>query len=766
MPPQKNLPYRRDVTPGELYKEIAVTRVEFEGGEEKLVKKTVHQYVQFCRKVNTRFPGFGKNPKVTPDYTETISFLGWDLKDAEYVATVTFVMAVSMIFAIVVGAVLYFTVGDMVAKFAGSDFLAPLYIFGPLLAVSLYLTNYVQQYPFNAANIEKVKALTYVPEIIGYMIMSLKLVPNLEKAVEFAASHGRGKIADEFKQILWGVQIGTYNSVAEGLDVLAYRWGKYSDEFKHALMRVRASVIENTEAKRHALLDKTMSEILESVRLKMEQYARSLSQPSVVLFYLGVLLPLILIIVLPVGSAFSGTAMANPFVLGFIYNIIIPAGTLAFVWGIIASRPPTYEPPKIPDNYPGLPKKGTIIIGKGKISMRLALAIILIAGLAFSYLFSQQGFPPKFTFSSDDEARGLQLFRFDQFPESVLKTAKKPANHFADDGPRYQELLQRYSEPEAKSNLLVERQTFFLRSENDITPYNLIFGLILTFGIMTYIYFHYSAIYKRKVQEDYMQMESEFKDSLYVLASRMGENKPVEEALKHTKGFLPDMKISQTLFGKTIDNIALLGMPLEAAVFDPAFGALRDNPSAIIRTSMKLLVDSVQLGVNVAARTMISLSMQLANMEQVTKTLATLVSDVTSSMKTISVFIAPVVLGVTTILQKIVVVTIAGIAESSVTQQTVGAVGGSLGGTFTETQVTGLINPEVLGQIATPTEFTFMIALYIIEIVLIMTYFTTKIQEDNDLLVQLNLATRLPMAMLVFVVTMILSNVVVGGYVV
>src|SRR3989344_1712758 len=107
-------------------------------------------------------------------------------------------------------------------------------------------------------------------------------------------------------------------------------------------MRVRASVIEPTEAKRHAILDKTMDEILESIKLKMEQYARDLSQPSVMLFYIGVLLPLILIIILPVGSSFSGAPLANPVFLALIYLIFIPGFTLWFAQTqIVSKRPPT-----------------------------------------------------------------------------------------------------------------------------------------------------------------------------------------------------------------------------------------------------------------------------------------------------------------------------------------------------------------------------------------------------------------------------------------
>ena len=139
-----------------------------------------------------------------------------------------------------------------------------------------------------------------------------------------------------------------------------------------------------------------------------------------------------------------------------------------------------------------------------------------------------------------------------------------------------------------------------------------------------------------------MKMEYEFKDPLYVIASRMVENKPIEEALRHAQKFLPDYVISQKLFAKTVDNINLLGMPLENAVFDPNYGALKNNPSSLIRTSMKLLVDSVKMGVEVSARTLMSLSLQLQNSDKVNKMLSILVKNITSTMKTMAVFIAPV----------------------------------------------------------------------------------------------------------------------------
>ena len=55
-----------------------------------------------------------------------------------------------------------------------------------------------------------------------------------------------------------------------------------------------------------------------------------------------------------------------------------------------------------------------------------------------------------------------------------------------------------------------------------------------------------------------------------------------------------------------------------------------------------------------------------------------------------------------------------------------------------------------------------IVALYVIELVIIMTYFTTKIEEDNDLLVKLNIARYTPIAVIMFVVSILAAKAFVG----
>jgi len=763
---------RRGSSIGELYKKISFTSQDFTEGERKLVREVDPPYVRLCKRLGAFFPSLGKGGTFNEETTRAIEFLGWKLTPEVFTAAIKVFLMLSILGAFVVGTIVLFTplneVLSILADGNLSTVLAMAYF--PFLLIAVGIVYYFQSYPLIAAKREQTLALTYVPEIMGYMVMSLKLVPNLEKAVEFAAEHGQGKIADDFKEVIWNTQVGYYNSVSEGLDAMAYRWGRYSQEFKKALMRVRASVIENSDAKRQALLDQTMTEMLESIRNKMEDYARGLSQPTTILFYIGVLLPLLLIIILPVGSSFSGAPLANPLVLFLIYNIVLPLITILFAYNLLQSRPPTYKPPVIPDDYPGLPPKWKTKIGGVNVDVRFLALGILVIGVLGSLFVSNQGLPPKFLIEEGDD----QIIPADRAPAEALLGSGRETNYFSVDpdapGELYLELageqlrfgpLTEETTKDIISQVRSDERVFFSQSANDVTPSILIFGFLFTIAIAVYYYFRESSKYKRKVQLEIEEMETEFKDSLYIIASRLGENKPIEDAMKHVQEFLPDFKISKVIFAKTLDNIKLMGMPLYNAVFDPNLGSVSKIPSTIIRGSMKMLIDSVQLGVNVAARTMISLSIQLQNSEKVNNSLKVLVSNVTGTMNTMTIFIAPLVLGITTSLQRVVIVTISSLASSSVLESA-NRGGSDFGGSFGDFSSSSFISADAIAGIASPTQFIFIVAIYIIELVVIMIYFTTKIEEDNNLLVRMNIGSYLPIAIIMFVISMFVSNAFLG----
>ncbi|MGI6589535.1 MAG: hypothetical protein ACOX1V_02620 [Candidatus Iainarchaeum sp.] len=791
MPPKKRMSY--EASPGELYRGISTSLEEFEG-EKKIGVEKEHDFVIFCKKLARQYPGLGKGAVYSEQHKEAVQFLGWRLTAEEFMSAVKGIFVSGLIPAILILVLTYFAgfyipIGDGIGMgmlVDAFDDTAYMLFFGLALALFggiSFFAYIIYSYPINAAEDEKNRALSYVPEMVGYLIMSMKLVPNLEKAIEFSAKHGKGKVADEFNRLIWDFQIGIYSSISEGLDLMALRWSKYSSELKESLMKIRASVMEPSEAKRYQLLDKTMSEVLESVKDKMGDYARSLNQPSVMLFYIGVLLPLLLVIILPIGSAFSSTPFATTPVLVMIYCVLIPMFAFNFAKGVIKKRPATYEPPFISDNFAGLPPKWGARINNSVVDVRLICIGILVVGFVLSFFLSVEGLPPKSLFLNSEVP--FQIIPADKqldevYAEKVIRGVSSGKNYYEKvgldlyaiqinheffgggikEGDYYNLLVNQGVDPKiAEQRVFKEKLEFTSSAQNDTTKYIFWSGVIFTIVLAFSVGLYYRNIYKRKAQEQIIQMEDEFKESMYMIASRMGENKPVENALKQARDFLPNLLVSRRIFAKTVENIELMGLPLENAVFDPVYGAMKGIPSKLLSTSMRLLVDSVDLGVEVASRTLMSLSLQMENMDKVNKSLQEMVSDVTTTMSTMALFIAPMVLGITTALQKVVIMTLASVVTSpEVDMDTIGSTASNLGGGSFNMQSLFKVNFETFRSFATPLEYMIIVGIYVALIVVILTYFTSKIKEDNDLVYKLNLAKGLPIAIAVYLITTIAAN--------
>ncbi len=727
--------------PGEIYSSISVDSRDFSKPSDALSKKKSDKYVTLCKKIHSKFPDLGKNGKYTEEYQKAINFLDWDLSAEEYTATTKLVMLVGIFIAVVIAGLGHYFLSDTLSTAFGSSIMAYALIIGIPFGLFFFLFISVQKYPLKKVEDEKIKALTFVPEILGYMIMSMKLVPNLEKAIEFASEHGHGKIAEDLKKLLWEVKLGIKSSVAEGLDDLAYRWGDISIELKKGLMKIRASVIESSESKRYQLLDQTMSDTLISVKGKLEDYARTLNQPATIMFYLGILLPLLLIIVLPVGSAFSGSALAQPLYLILIYNVIIPLACFFFAKGVIKKRPPTYNPPNIPDDFLGLPKKNHLRIKDAQINVFILIAIILVG-------FTAIGFTLEKAFGTTKE----------KVLEEEFGTTVYPVSDCSIKAEQQKKLLE-------PNFMCKEEKQFWQDPKNSITPYYLIFGILIAIALSISLWCYTTSAYKRKVQLSTEKQEAEFKDALYIIASRLGENKPIEDAFEHTRQFLNKSSVAKDIFGKTVDNIRVLGLTLEAAVFDRTYGALKNNPSRIIKSAMLLVVDSVQMGVSVAAKTLLSYSMQLRNTDEINRLLSVLIAEITGTLNSMAKFIGPIILGVTTVLHKIVISTLASVASSGAIQDMTNSLEGidsaGLGMDLGSVASVGnAINVDVINKLASATSFTIIVAIYLIEIVLIMTYFTTMIEQENMILVKYRISQTLPIAVILFVFTIIIANLI------
>lgn len=754
------MPDERDYSLGKLYNSIKQEHV-VQDEDFKPQKLEEHKYVLLCRKLASYAPQLGKGAKYTEDLQSQISFLDWKLTAPEYDSATKFV-AILGIFGVIIFTILtyigFYLLSTFVPSIAEAEISSGIII---LAAVSLFslifggIIYYFMKYPSFVVSKEQRFALAYLPSIVGYMTMSLKLVPNLERAVKFAALQGKGKLAEDLKKLIWEVNIGVHSTVSEGLDLLAYKWKKYSSEFKEAMMMIKSSMVEDSDARRAELLDKTVDIVLESIKIKMEGYARSLSQPSLILFYVGILLPLLLVIILPIGSTFAKMPFANPIVLALLYDVSLPLFVFLYAKSVLNSVPTVYAPPAIPDAYPGLPRKGYMFFGKMQFNINVFVGIVFVIGILLS-IFAQLQFGITMQ----------KVMQIENMPQKYIDNPDEYFNYLAE-----QALLSKGKFTGRESALFIteyktQKLLFTMQPGHDITPYFIIYGFAITLSVCIFLFFFFNSFYKKKIQDYYVNMETEFKEILYILASRLGEGKPMEDALVSTRDFFSDLTISKDLLAKTADNLNLLGMPIEQALFDPTFGSLKHNPSLIIKNNFKLIVDAVALGVITGSKATLSIIMQIRNTDEIRELIKKVTMDITQMMNTMATLIAPAVLGITSSMQKIVVLTLNSLASSGMSQTSTSALEntniGALGN-LNMNSLTGSFDIQSIAGMATPAVFNIIIIIYVVLLVIVLSYFTSKLQEDNPLETQMLIAYTVPIAVVIYIVAAFASSLLLGG---
>lgn len=776
------MPAKKKEKPASLYSQY------YEPEKKVVVRPPL--FVRVTKRLSRMFPSLGKGAKFDARQEEAFGFLGYDVSAEEFYAAYKAIFFFGLMLGSMLAALLYYaTTNKLVPLDQNLFFLfAGVLVLGPVVASFLYLKR-----PYAEVENEKIRALAYVPEIVNYLTMSMRLTPNLEKAVEFAASHGKGKIAEDFKKMVWDVQIGRFSSVEEALDELAYRWGDYNDDFKHALMLIRASVLEPDVQRRELILEKASADVLEGSREKMDFYARKLQQPTVYLYYFGILLPLLLAILLPIGGSIANIDIAKTEYLLVAYNIFIPLLVFAFGLNIVAGKPPTNAPPDVSESFPGLPPAGRVkILGLNlpfKLFAVLTIVLFLYAGqwidngygvdtinggiIGFNERvliplnsFIQErtkvdlgwgggvlpdGIPLKGTLA-DVPSYSVQP---EQRKEAILANLKDLDSKEPVEGRN--EVLA--GEVQAIPHLKLFSQTMLFGAYHFVGQFT-IFGFLL--GVALALSFYWTSKYaaRKKIQDEIRAMETEFKDALYVLASRMGENKPIEEALRSSVQFLPKSKLAKDVFRKILENITTLGMTLDAAIFDNTFGALKNIPSDTIRGGMQFLVDSVELGVSVASKSLIALSLQLRNTQKIDESLKKLLQDVTSILATISAFVAPIVLGVVSSMQKIILSSLANTAGASGLEQGASnAISGSSSFAPSFSSLSNMFQSTALQNTAETSAFTLILGIYVIEITFLLTYFNAQIEDTNNKLhAYTTIAKTLPIAVALYCLTVYITS--------
>ena len=261
-----------------------------------------------------------------------------------------------------------------------------LIIIGLVGAIGLFFV--FQKLPEFFANTWRLKASNQMVQCIFYTVTFMRHTSNLEQAIRFAAEHINAPLAIDMKKVLWDTETGKHSNIEDALEIYLKRWQPYNPEFIESMHLIESSRYETTEERRLISIDKALSVMLEETYEKMLRYAHNLKNPLTMLYMLGVVLPILGLVILPMIAGFM-TTNTNPLQLALyiavFYNIALPATIYIMAKLTLSKRPTGYGQDDISEHFPVLKNLTTIPValpGKRFFLSPKKIAII-VAGLLF-----------------------------------------------------------------------------------------------------------------------------------------------------------------------------------------------------------------------------------------------------------------------------------------------------------------------------------------------------------------------------------------------
>jgi hypothetical protein len=342
-------------------------------------------YAEACRAAFRALSGlFGRDRLdaysgryASKDLVASIGFTGLEIKPSE-AFSLAFMAAMASLAIVAMAGMAAFALGLMDTAMA-----VVLVICGGVLPLLVYV--YVGEYPKRRAAYMKVHSLGDVPEVISYIVMAMKLTPNIELALKFAASNSKRQLAKDVKKLMWGLQARAYDSLDMALGAFAEEWGGYSEHFKRAIFLIKSAADERDEAMRTITLNRALDVVLAGTKGLMQSFSNALHSPTLILYSIFVMVPLALVAMLP-AAAIIGLRV-NSLELALLYDGLFPLATLVYAHSILMKRPAAFTPPDIPAIKQGLPRWAWAIIacavGAATASLYFFPAGLPVAGSIF-----------------------------------------------------------------------------------------------------------------------------------------------------------------------------------------------------------------------------------------------------------------------------------------------------------------------------------------------------------------------------------------------
>ena len=681
-----------------------ITSKEYQEFKQEYMPRHITIYEKLCN-LSGKILKIKPDKKKEPDMLENISISHLDITPSG-VISFSFLAPIAIILA---GSLLSFLLVQ--SKF----FIIFFFIIG------ISLIRPFGKLPEYIANNWRLKASNQMVLCIFYVVTYMRHTSNLENALEFAADHLAPPLSLDLKKVLWDVETEKYDSIKESLDIYLETWKKWNFEFIESFHLVESSLYEGSEERRLNALDKSLDVILSETYEKMLHYAHNLQSPITMLHMLGIILPILGLVILPLVVSFmEGVEWYH---IAALYNVALPVAVYYLGKVVLSRRPTGYGQTDISEENPELKKYRNVIIKLGNIEFLINPiifsifigALLLIIGLSpillHSVNFTDIGFG-----AEDASSPCLKKFCLLEYRESPT--------------------------------------TGEIRGPYGLGAAILSLAVTLSLGLGIGIFYRLRSKNIIKIRERAKKLELEFASALFQLGNRLGDGLPAEVAFDKVANMM-EGTVSGNFFSLVSANIKKLGMGIKQAIFDPVHGALISFPSNLIESSMKVLIQSVKKGPVIAAQALTNVSRYIKEIHSVNERLQDLLADIISSMNSQIKFLTPAIAGIVIGITSMVT-TILGKLGTQLQDVTSGS---------SAVQGAGLIG--IFGEGIPTYHFQIIVGLYVVQITYILTILVNGIENGSDKLNEKyelgnNMIRSTVLYCIISLIVMLLFNIIAG----
>ena len=551
-------------------------------------------------------------------------------------------------------------------------------LFFPIFFIALGILSLkiLSNYPNQKALKWRIQAENQMVLCILYVVMYMRHTSNLEHAVKFAAQHIQDPLSSDLKKVFWNIETGKYNTVQESLNAYLENWRGYNMDFVNSFHLIESSLFEPKENRRLEILEKALTTMLDGTYEKMLHYAQELKSPITTLYMLGIILPVLGLIMLPLMGGFLGIKW---YWISFFYNLLLPV-FVYFVGNKLLIKRPAGEGESFSlqedlfEEYKYL-KIGNAFVSPAVLAIPLFL---LILAIGFSPLWVHWIYPD--------------------------------------------------------NNLLNGDWVFGYRSSKDgfIGPFGftallLSLAIPLSVALSLGVYNRLKSRRLIKIRKETKELEKEFAGSLFQLGNRIEDGLPVELAFSKVAESLQGT-MSGRFFSLVSNNLRSLGMGLQEAIFNIKRGAILSFPSRVIGSSMEVLIESARKGPKIVSHALMSISNYMIAIHKVNERLKDLLSDVLSDMRSQINFLTPLIAGIVVGIGSLITNIIASLGP--LLGKTAGEGGSTVGGVgFGIETISGIFPIE---EVIPPFYFQLIVGLYVVQITYILTVLANGIENGVD----------------------------------